>query len=110
MRKSQKPCKGAVKDPVDFLFIWNWYKGHFADFPELRGLQELIVVDRAGGRRDRRVALLPLLVAVNPDAVQSLFEVVDVIVEEKLRFMLHCGRCRPPGGQLNRAFDISKEY
>ena len=41
------------------------------------------MVDRAGGRRDRRVTLLPL-VAINPDAVQSLFEVVDVIVEEKL--------------------------
>ena len=67
------------------------------------------MVDRASGRRDGRVSFLPLI-AVNPNHVQSLFEVIDVIVEEKLGLLLHCGRFRPPGGQLNRAFDVSKQH
>ena len=66
------------------------------------------MIDGAGGRRDRRLTLLPL-VAVNADAVQRLLEVADVIVENKFRLLLHCSRSGPPEGQANRAFNISTE-
>ena len=66
------------------------------------------MIDGAGGRRDRRLTLLPL-VAVYADAVQRLLEVADVIVENKLRLFLHCGRSGPPEVQANRAFNISTE-
>ena len=46
------------------------------------------MVDRAGGRRDHgRVPLLPLVVAVNADGVESLFEVADVVIKDKFGFL-----------------------